>query len=503
MAAYPPIPYAVAATLVALFLVPRIVNAWVARSKLQHLPTIGPLGIFGSYIGAYNLLFDTHDMIQDGYDKYFGAAFKIPLISRWAIVITGPEMIEEVRMASDDELSFNEAISDSLQTDYTMERDIHLDPYHVRFVHVSLTRNLGVRIPDMQDEIATAFADLIPAKDEWIRVPAFNTGKQLVFRTTNRLFVGLPLCRDPDYRALNDEYSNALFKSAFIINLAPDFFKPIVARLLFFYVPAAIKRGLKQIGPLVEERLEKERQHGPHWPGKPDDLITWLIEKAPAHDRSVRALTIRVLAANFAALHSTSMAITHALYDLAAYPSHVPALREEVEAVINAEGLTKEAIDKMYKLDSFVKESLRLRGSARVNMPRKVVKDFTFSNGTVIPAGNTIVVAGYAMHHDEENYPNPEQFDGCRFSRMREAEEEKVKYQTVALGLDYVTFGNGRHACPGRFFAVAELKTMLAHVLLTYDVKLEQEGVRPADHWFTFTAMPNQTAGLMFRKRSS
>lgn len=36
-----------------------------------------------------------------------------------------------------------------------------------------------------------------------------------------------------------------------------------------------------------------------------------------------------------------------------------------------------------------------------VNMPRKVVKDFTFSNGTVIPAGNTIVVAGYAMHHDE------------------------------------------------------------------------------------------------------
>lgn len=44
--------------------------------------------------------------------QYFGAAFKIPLISRWAIVITGPEMIEEVRMASDDELSFNEAISD-------------------------------------------------------------------------------------------------------------------------------------------------------------------------------------------------------------------------------------------------------------------------------------------------------------------------------------------------------------------------------------------------------
>ena len=51
------------------------------------------------------------------------------------------------------------------------------------------------------------------------------------------------------------------------------------------------------------------------------------------------------------------------LYDLAAYPSYVPALREEVEAVFMIEGMTKEATDKMYKLDSFVRESLRLRGA--------------------------------------------------------------------------------------------------------------------------------------------
>jgi cytochrome P450 len=62
-------------------------------------------------------------------------------------------------------------------------------------------------------------------------------------------------------------------------------------------------------------------------------------------------------------LAGASQAFTHALYDLAAYPSYVPALREEVEAVFKIEGMTKEATDKMYKLDSFVRESLRLRGA--------------------------------------------------------------------------------------------------------------------------------------------
>jgi hypothetical protein len=38
----------------------------------------------------------------------------------------------------------------------------------------------------------------------------------------------------------------------------------------------------------------------------------------------------------------------------------VPELREEIESVINEEGLSKESFAKMYKLDSFVKESGRM-----------------------------------------------------------------------------------------------------------------------------------------------
>lgn len=39
-----------------------------------------------------------------------------------------------------------------------------------------------------------------------------------------------------------------------------------------------------------------------------------------------------------------------------------------------------------------------------------------------------------------------------------------------------MSFGFGRHACPGRFFAANEIKLILARMLLDYDIKMP-EGV--------------------------
>lgn len=54
---------------------------------------------------------------------------------------------------------------------------------------------------------------------------------------------------------------------------------------------------------------------------------------------------------------------------------------------------------------------------------------------------------------------------------------------------------------PGRFFAANELKAMMAHLVLNYDVKFEEEGVRPPNQWFGLTFVPDPTANVLFRKR--
>jgi hypothetical protein len=50
------------------------------------------------------------------------------------------------------------------------------------------------------------------------------------------------------------------------------------------------------------------------------------------------------------------------LYRLLDNPEYLEPLREEVDAAIEEEGWTKAGMDKMYKLDSFVRETQRLDG---------------------------------------------------------------------------------------------------------------------------------------------
>ncbi|KIM38774.1 hypothetical protein M413DRAFT_19982 [Hebeloma cylindrosporum] len=165
------------------------------------------------------------------------------------------------------------------------------------------------------------------------------------------------------------------------------------------------------------------------------------------------------------------MTISQALCELAERPKYIQPLREEVDSVLANEGWTKASIGQLYKLDSFFREHRDIT----VVMSRYVMKDFTFSDGTCVPAGTHLCVNARGNHRDDAHYPSANTFDGFRF-----AHEDGVDQPlTVTPTLDYNAFGNGRPTCPGRFFAVAELKVMLAHILSTYDGKLKfgNEGV--------------------------
>jgi len=71
-----------------------------------------------------------------------------------------------------------------------------------------------------------------------------------------------------------------------------------------------------------------------------------------------------------AAIHTTSGATTSIIFDLAAHPEYIQPLRDEIKQVIDEDGyeiegdgfkkLKKSSIPKLWKLDSFMKESQRL-----------------------------------------------------------------------------------------------------------------------------------------------
>lgn len=56
------------------------------------------------------------------------------------------------------------------------------------------------------------------------------------------------------------------------------------------------------------------------------------------------------------------------------------------------------------------------------------------------------------------------------------------------------------HRSPGRFFAAYVLKTILAHVVLNYDIKFKEGHDFPLDRFVGTTCAPGQ-ADLLSRKR--
>ncbi|KAJ6578740.1 cytochrome P450 [Mycena vulgaris] len=466
---------------------------------------IGSKGLLSSYAAAFRFLHSPMDVVQEGYDQYRDGVFRVPRLFRWDYVVSGGKRVSEVGAAPASVLSFYEGVGEGVQAHYTMGHQLLTNPYHQLTVRTSLTRNLGRRFPEVKDEIECAFDEVLALQGaDWKVVSVLPAIMKIVSRTSNRLFVGAPLCRNTVYLDLNIDNTIDVVVRGQILGLFPEFLKPIVAPLIVTR-KKRMRQMLKFVGPMIEERLAKEEELGPDWPGKPNDLISWLLEIAKGDQRTPTDIASRILAINMAAIHTSSMALTHALFDLTAYPEHIEPMREEAERVTREEGWTKSALNGMHKIDSFLRESQRLRGNGPATMVRKVVHPdgFAFSDGVVIPYKSFITVSARPVHYDPTIYDRADVFDGFRFSRIRDAKptEGVFNKQMVSTGSDHLAFGHGAHACPGRFFAATELKAMLAHVLLTYDVKAEVEGVRPPDYNNAMIPMPNPTAGILMRKR--
>ncbi|KAG8216960.1 cytochrome P450 [Butyriboletus roseoflavus] len=155
----------------------------------------------------------------------------------------------------------------------------------------------------------------------------------------------------------------------------------------------------------------------------------------------------------------------------------------------------------MRKVDSFLKECHRLEGINSTSLMRKVLKGFAFSDGTFVPKGTMTLVAARAMHYEEAYYENAHAFEPFRFADLHEKDDEGRKHQFASTSAEYLAFGHGRHACPGRFFAASEMTAMLAHIVVMYDVKFADNATLPATVPLVTFLLPDPTAKVMFRRR--
>lgn len=122
-------------------------------------------------------------------------------------------------------------------------------------------------------------------------------------------------------------------------------------------------------------------------------------------------------------------------------------------------------------------------------------------DGTTIPKNARISFASDAILNDPSVTPNPEVFDPFRSYRARQANGEVTKHLMIMTDTDHLHFGHGTQSCPGRFFAVNEMKMMLVRLLTEFDFRFSQGKGRPRNFFLDENVFPDPRGKLEMRVR--
>ncbi|KIX01016.1 uncharacterized protein Z518_10082 [Rhinocladiella mackenziei CBS 650.93] len=439
-------------------------------------------------------------------------------------------------------LSADEPHRDVLQTDFTFVHPwVVGNPLHHETIRSELTRQLGALTMDIMDELRAAFDEIWGADvTHWKEVCVFETLIHIIARTSNRVFVGLPWCRDQAFLAHGIGFATAVPVASVLLRQIPTPLRPLAA----FVITRPNRHHTKSFARIIRPEIERRQRLLDNQTGdvekkvgetEPNDFLQWSIHRArdcpaPA-ENDPDIIAERLLAVNFAAIHTSTFSITNAIFDLLATdPSekYLDQLRDEATAVLaNDDGVwTKQGLAKMYKADSTLRESSRLGSFLGVGLMRTVVSPtgVTAPNGTFCPYRSNISVPTNGVHNDPDRYPDAATYKPFRFSDQREVDGHdltekdsvsddpcnpkssntddyirKANLGFVSTSSTYHPFGHGRHACPGRFFAANELKLLLAYMILNYEFEMLPE--RPESKWMGTSLIPPLKATIKIRRR--
>ncbi|KAK1450481.1 cytochrome P450 [Colletotrichum melonis] len=419
------------------------------------------------------------EMLQEGYKRAKGDFFYVPSPLGERLMIPS-RYLEELKTAPIDQVDFVATFIEMFEGKYTTMGS--RSTLHPRIVKAQLNHHLADVMPAVQKEIVDAFNDTFPACEDWTPVPVVHTLTQIVARVSSCMFGGTTLSHNREWVQSSIDFAIDGFIGAQKLKRYPEVLKPFAARFIPEITKIAGHYAAAEAAaiPLLESRLRTG--------DKAEDLLYWMAEQAKGEERDMAFLASILL---------------KLIYDLCERPEIIETLRDEVESLTgNDDLITKSGFLKMVKMDSFMKESQRFNPLLLITFERVVHRPFTLSSGFTIPAHTTIGIPTQAITMDESLYPDPETFDAFRFARMREERSDMDgRAQYVASNPTSLSFGYGRHACPGRFFAAHEIKAIMAHLLKNYEMQFTHGQERPQSVRAETQYLPDPWATVEFKKR--
>lgn len=492
--------WTLAVTIITLFL-GNIIITYAKQRKAFTLPSVGA---GSSDINALKERYvkEADVLLREGYEGFRNNIFQV-------VTPDGPRVFlprrfaRELKIFNRHEASGLKALSDRHIGHYTTidhESDIMLGA-----IKIDLNRNLGNFVEHVEQEITHCFKTQLPPCDEWTPIDLHEKLLRVVAQASARIFVGYPMCRNEEWLECSTRIALDIMVGGEKLKQWHPWLRPIAQK--FIPEMRRIRGDHRQALELLLPELERRSKETDATKLSPrNDMIEWMQRRAKklgdTSFDSKELANLQMLTAT-AAIHTTRLAIIHALYDLAARPEYIEPLRREIfEVTKDSNGvLRKQHLTQMRKLDSFMKESQRHNPPSVATFQRKAMVPIDLSNGFHIAAGTIVQCNTNMLDEAPAEWGDPHAFDGFRFYKLRGRPGDVNRFQFASPSYDSMQFGLGNDACPGRFFASNQIKLVLAHVLSRYDLRFG-EGVvgRPKNLMFEVNVLADPTVEVLFRK---
>ncbi|KAI0168346.1 ent-kaurene oxidase [Pestalotiopsis sp. NC0098] len=448
------------------------------------------------------------DLYQQGYKLFKNSTFRLTDTDGEKIVLPRA-LLDEARRLSDDYLNISKAFEKMNEQKYTGLGGNHVHgEFLIHLIRSDLTHNLNRINGRLTEEAARAVSEEIGPCEDWTAEVVYSKLLRIVAIVSGNIFLGPELCRREEWVNSAITYTVDMFTAIGKLKQ----WSPWTRFIGQYYVPelksvSEHRRKCREfLAPVIAERRQQMKKGAQ----MPDDMLQWMMNKSADFKLADDELSLIILNLSLAAIHTTTLTTTLALYDLVVRPDLVQELRKEITACLEQSGgvLTTHSLYDMKLLDSVMKESQRTNPGSLVRFQRYVDKAVTLSDGTRLPAGAMVEAAHANIVNDPQLYSNPETFDAHRFMNLRKgtvedplAYKNREQYQFVTVTKDFMAFGYGRHACPGRFFAANEIKLMLSRILLDYDIKMPNGLTeRYANLTMGLDALPDPTKEILLKR---
>ncbi|PKY56019.1 cytochrome P450 [Rhizophagus irregularis] len=480
-----------------IMLVSYVLLRRVKYLKLKEPPLVPyKYPIIGHTIDFYK---DNKNFIKKCHAEY-GEIFSLFVFGK-IITFVGKELSCEI-LKNHKDFSFIEASRENFPFENFLNRPNEFTDTLPRMVQINLSGQIKLYTERVQRQLIKSIDEMIG--NGKVLEPPLKFFQFIIAKPIAATMVGEELSDDKE---LVNSFANVTTDFIPFLSIPPvlNFIHPYLHQQVMIFVfkylnnPFKMHRELikKKITPVIEKRLREMKESGDNYVSPIDILqrYTELLHKDYTVDIDV--VTDNMIISIFASVYNTSNSLTFCLtwYKLVNNPQFLKEILEEQEQLYKSNEksyYSTEQIARMEKLDSFIKETLRVNVNNVALQHKTLSSYFTFSNGYQVPKGRLVNICSGEIHSDKElQGQNADEFNAFRY----------LKKNSPATRADksFLTFGLGKHTCPGRHFAVNEIKLTLHYLLLKYDIKKSSiEKIKPKI--YGALKFPSDE-GLIFEKR--